>query len=636
MEDAKRGKYHNCIKGRLFEGFSQHEAETACAKWLTDTDGEKNKNDINVNFVDAKECVSRKISIFSKEHPEWKHEKVVAAAHGYCGKKSLKDDIDLSNIIKRSTSLSLSRFSTLIRNIKTKIALKVPHMGMLPQKTSLPLKNLNRLQTKMEKQITSEQSWLTSEAEVQRKAYAKYMRKQDADLPDMTTEEITDSIEILHDEILNYYPFLSAEEAIDRAFELPQGDNAWFLSNESEIVSMNDGLNNVIKAPIILAREMVQPYDIEDDETGEVRREYHFKPYHELKKAINDIKQIGSLDIIIEHQDWYGEENIIGHVKEFRADDSTRTIRGMGYFDINKLPEGILTMIRDGTIVPVSIGFLAMLGASGTWNDTEYDHTQENIILRHLAIVVDAVARCPPDQCGVNLKDAENSENIKTFIIINKDSYFYNICNIYNDSKKETNKEQNINKNTEKIDMIQEDLSDGKLKGEPEIFEAFLGKLRSMINDDGWEQELKTNRIAQILAVLGIKGKSDSKMDDKEFQDAITKKDSELEEIRKELSDSRDRVKKFEEKERLNYIRQIKKFGDKYSDEELNAEDLNSLEKIADAVSRFAPSTEKPTTIPVAPKDDKKGLEKELGDTKRIDFSNVFEDVNKEFNLEGI
>jgi iron-sulfur cluster repair protein YtfE (RIC family) len=147
---------------------------------------------------------------------------------------------------------------------------------------------------------------------------------------------------------------------------------------------------------------------------------------------------------------------------------------------------------------------------------------------------------------------------------------------------------------------------------------------------------LKDNRIARILAALGIKGRSDSEMDEKEFQDAITKKDSELEELRKELSDAVMDIKKYQEKERQNFIKAIKKFGDKYSDEELEKKNLESLEEIADAVSRFAPSDEKPDKIPVAPKDDKKKLEDELDETKRIDFSNVFEDVNKEFDLKGL
>lgn len=583
--------------------------------------------------MEDNECVPTKIKIFASEHPDWKHTKVVAAAQGWCRKQSHDDAIDISNVIARSKSLSLSKFSTLIKNIKTRIGLKVPHMGILPQKTSLPMKNLNRLQTKMEKVITAEGKWLTAEQFAQRKRYAQYMRKRDAEDITLTDEEFTDGIDELYVEIIDYYKFLTPEEAIDRAFELPQGDRAWIMSDEAEIVSMNDGLNNIIKAPIILAKEMVQPYT---NDKGEI--EYHFKPYEELQKAVEDIKYYGSLDIIIEHQDWYDHDNIMGFVKEFRADDSTRTIRGMGYFDVGKLPEGLLQMIRDGEIIPVSIGFLAQLGEGGEWNGIEYKYTQKNIHLRHLAIVLDAVARCPPGVCGVNLKDAEKAGKTKHFIIINKENYYYNICNIYNDSKKETNKEINIDKKTEKIDTMQED---SKKRGsiteqEPSDFEAILGRLRSLINDDDWAGELKDNRINLILTALGLKGKSDSKMDEKEFDDAIAKVNSELEESRKELSDAKEMVTKYQEKEKLNFIKAIKKFGDKYSDEELKVKTLENLEEIADAVSRFAPSDDKPDTLPVAPKDDKEKLEDELEETKRIDFSNVFEDVNKEFNLSGL
>jgi len=490
---------------------------------------------------------------------------------------------------------------------------------MLPQKTTLPMKNLNRLQTKMEKTVTQEQKWLTAEQYEQRKQYAKYMRKQDANNEPLSLLE-------LYNEILDYYPLLTPDEAMDRAFEPPQGDNAWFLSSESEIISMNDGLNNIIKAPIILAKEMVQPYKTEGGGL-----EYHFKPYIELQRAVEDIKEIGSLDIIIEHQDWYGEENIVGLVKEFRADDSTRTIRGIGYFNVAKLPDGLKQMISDGEIIPVSIGFLAKLGKGGEWNGVEYNHRQESIILRHLAICLDSVARCPAGVCGVNLKDSENSENVKTFIIINKDSYYLNICKIL--------KESNIIKQkTEKIDIMQGDSTKrGATDGpEPSDFEAILTRLRSLINDDEWEQEIKENAIGRILAALGINKKSDSKMDEKEFQDAITKKESEIKDLHEKLSDAISKKEKAEEIIKRNYITAIKKFGDKYSDEELEPKTLENLKEIADAVSRFAPSTKKPDIVPIAPKDDKDKMEDNLDKAKRIDFSRVFDDVNKEFNLEGV
>ncbi len=644
MEDAlKRGKHYNCIKALTYQGFSEEEAKLACAKFLVDNDAEKSAEwDLNLDFVDAdeeiednrlkgesgEECVKRKIHIFAHEHPDWSHDQVVAASHGYCG-LSKSDAIELSHILKRSTSLSLSKFSTLIKNIKSRIGLKVPHMGILPQKTSLPMKNLNRLQTKLEKTITQEQKWLTAEQYEQRKQYAKYMRKSDAEeeIQDeelMSDEEFTDSINILYNEILNYFPFDDAETAIDKAFELPIGDNAWILSNEAQIISMNDGLNNIIKAPIILAKEMVQPYTTEK---GEV--EYHFKPYNELEKAVERLGKNGSLDMIIEHQDWYDTDNIIGYVKEIRADNKERCIRGMGYFHESKLPKGLKQMIKDGEIVPVSIGFLAKLGNSGTWQGIEYKHTQEHMILRHLAICLDSIARCPAGMCGVNLKDA-NSEKTKTFIIIKKDNYYYNICNIIRDSKKETNTESIIKK-IEKVEKMQEDSN--RPQGLPSDIDAILSKLISLIQD----QKVETEPIMKkILTALGIKNKSDNKMDEKEFKDTLDKKDLELKDLIEKLENAKKLNDSLASELRENYIAKIKKFGDKFSDEELEAKNLNSLKEIADAVSRFAPSEDKPEVIPVAGKDDKKKMEDEIGKEERIDFSKVFDDVRSEFNMQGL
>ena len=107
--------------------------------------------------------------------------------------------------------------------------------------------------------------------------------------------------------------------------------------------------------------------------------------------------------------------------------------------------------------------------------------------------------------------------------------------------------------------------------------------------------------------------------------------------LRVELSDALGKIKEFEEKERLNFIKLIKRFGDKYSDEELNKiEDLKILESIADTASRFAPSNDKPDVIPGGGKPDKKKMEDDLKKgVERIDFTKIFEDVNKEFNMIG-
>lgn len=641
----KRGSYVNCKNMLKYLGYSEDEAEVACSKYLQDqelgdtdefnlmfTDDDED-NDEEIDDKDGdKGCVSRKIHIFSNEHPDWSHNKVVAAAMGYCG-LSKKDAINPSGIIPHARNISLSKFSSLIKTLRTKTSLKVGAMGIIPNPIERPMKNLNRLQTKLEKIITQEQKFLTSEAYEQRKQYARYMRKTDSE--ELSDSDYVNILEGLYNDIIAYYPELSPEDAIDKAFEPEQMDNAWILSNEAEIVSFNDGLNNIIKAPVILAKEMVQPYTLEDGTT-----EYHFKPYDELKEAIDDIKRIGSLDIIIEHQDFYDDDNIIGVVKEFRADSNDRSIKGMAYFRESKLPDGLKQMIQDGEIIPVSIGFLAKLGSGGEWMGQKYQHIQRNIILRHLAVCLDSVARCPPGVCGINLGDAFNNEysdNKKIYILKNKESYYYNICNIIRDSKKETNKE--LSKNIEEIEAMQKDSNkEGEIAAtEPDDLEAMLKRLR-MFMAGVHESNKRDNAIARILSALGIKSKSDSNMDEKEFNDALKIKDETINNLSKELSDSKKRIEELESAKRIELMKNIRKFG-KYSEEELvkmeKDSSLNELSVVEDAVKRFQPSDLKPEPLPVGAKDDKKKMEDELDKPERIDPYRVFDDVKDNFDMSG-
>ena len=50
--------------------------------------------------IESDECVSRKISIFSEEHPEWKHEQVIAAAMSWCKENSAKDSKSIGRFFR--------------------------------------------------------------------------------------------------------------------------------------------------------------------------------------------------------------------------------------------------------------------------------------------------------------------------------------------------------------------------------------------------------------------------------------------------------------------------------------------------------------------------------------------------------
>ena len=171
-------------------------------------------------------------------------------------------------------------------------------------------------------------------------------------------------------------------------------------------------LNNVIKVPVILAKEMIQLY-----KNG---KESHFKPYEELVKAIDSQED---LPIIIEHKRW-GDDDVVGYVKEFKCNDSKRDIRGIAYLTKSKLPMGIVDRLAKSIVVPVSIGFWANLGDAGEFNGQKYDRIQKDIVLNHLAICINSIARCPVESCGLNLDSEENT-------LVNEERLIIRHC-IYN------------------------------------------------------------------------------------------------------------------------------------------------------------------------------------------------------------
>ncbi len=103
------------------------------------------------------------------------------------------------------------------------------------------------------------------------------------------------------------------------------------------------------------------------------------------------------------------------------------------------------------------------------------------------------------------------------------------------------------------------------------------------------------------------------------------------------LEDAVKRINDLEDEKRINYMKVIKSFGDKYSDKELEEKTLEQLEIIYDACERFAPSTEKPNLLPLGKHNRDKSYEQaEKRENGLIDASSVFDDVAKEFNMSKI
>ncbi|KKL55017.1 hypothetical protein LCGC14_2259610, partial [marine sediment metagenome] len=319
-----------------------------------DTEGmtdEEKETAYRMKLMDEKDCRSRKISIFHKEHPKWNQDKVIAAAIGYCKTHKLKD-ADFIKLIKqqsivgeeqgsetfrRVSGISMRRFATLIKLIKGKKALKIGHAGILPFKVELPMKNLNRLQTKLEKLVTEETKLLTSEQQEQRAQYAKYMKKSDSD---NLIVELHDNIVTIID---NNTPSDAEDEIMNYLTPIEMRDNIW-VDSAIEFGKINTGMNNIIKAPVILAKEGIQEYRFQNDD-GSIRKELHLKSYPELRKAI---RGLDTLHMIVEHKESWNYGDSVGCVRQIVADPKIRAIRGMAYFKKDSLPKYLLDTLMAG------------------------------------------------------------------------------------------------------------------------------------------------------------------------------------------------------------------------------------------------------------------------------------------------
>ncbi len=628
-DEMRAGLFQTCKQHLINQGFPEEHADIVCGEFLkrdemeTEDDlGERNTK-FNLMFVDTEDSkkekntfISAKIKILKKEHPDWSHEQIVAVAHSYWRKRKKDAVIPLTKKvggespstayygIERVGNISLKKISSVIKLIKTKRGMKVGHMGLPPFLSMLPMKSLNRLQTKLEKLFTEEQKYLTAEQQSQRATYMTTMKKQDA----------LEIAEIIGEENMKYLT-----------------PDTGFFYDELSIENANTALNNIIKAPIILAKEITQPYWFKN-ENGSTRKEIHFKPYAELERSIEALEQ---LPIIIEHQDNFTEDEIVGYVKQLVADPEIRGIRGTGYFFENKIPKLLFDKLKNKEPVGVSIGFLAELGNSGLFDGIFYDHSQQNIELEHLAVIFDSIPRCPIESCGINIE--ENKKDYDEFTIINKGNYYYNIDSLLKDTRKQ---KINSEKNTSSDSMTDDSFADpksGKISSgtEPKDLETMLDRLRRYMAgvSDLVEQDFAKKKIQEILHMTDDKGEDEEptqegedNMDEKEFEDAIAKKDQEIASLKEIIKDS--------------LIKEIKQFADAETLEKLSLDDkcVHDLKTIKDTITTFKPIEKEADVLPMESKDEKGEAMKEAGldkKEKKYDTSELNTKINEEFDMSG-
>lgn len=364
-------------------------------------------------------------------------------------------------------------------------------------------------------------------------------------------------------------------------------DDAFSWVREDIVFDSANPLNNVIKIPVVLAKEMIQLY-----KNG---TEKHFKPYDELVKTIGLQDE---LPIIIEHKRW-GQEDVVGYVKEFKANDEKRRIQGTAYLRTSKLPEGISDRLVKQFIVPVSIGFWADLGDAGEFNGEKYDHVQRDLVMNHLAICINSIARCPTDSCGLNLDSDESSLVTEERLIKRGNEYYY----IFRQNKEEN--EKNI-----KIQEIGDTMGDGIRNFNEEVYSvpphknpkvsapskqiaetnpASLAILKTLLDWCQYFPDGNMRKDAESL-LTNLMNKEEPKMGDSE---EITELESRIKNLEDSLKEKDKMILDFEEEKKTELIDAIKKFS-MWEDSELADKCLHDLKIIADAVSKFEPTMVKP------------------------------------------
>lgn len=414
---------------------------------------------------------------------------------------------------------------------------------------------------------------------------------------------------------MDKHPKMNRDQAIAIAYSkcgLSRKDSTAWNTEDITMIGV-DSLNNVLKVPVILAKEMVQSY-----EHGNSKQ---FKPYDELVKCIDNIED---LPVIIEHKQW-GKDDVVGYVKEFRADEKDRSIKGVAYITESKILPALANTIKKGLTIPVSIGFWADLDEGGVFDGVAYDKTQRDIVLNHLAICINSIARCPPNQCGLNL-DTFQTDSMDGERLINKGNHYYYIKQDYEENEQNT-------KNQEIGDIMGDNIRNfptgvyttppnenpkasapsGQIQTAGDDIKAVLSTLLD------WCQYFPAGKGREDAESLLQSLLGDNKMGDNED---ITKLESRIKNLEDSIKEKDTLISKYEEEKRVSLTDSITKFS-VFKKDDLDGKCVKELEIIADTVSKFEPSMAKPK---MPPKPEQKKLKMEDARLTPFVFDGTFED----------
>jgi len=155
---------------------------------------------------------------------------------------------------------------------------------------------------------------------------------------------------------------------------------------------------NQLVGEAVVARAGVYEYP-ELAPEGPVRQ---LKSPEELAKAV---KLTPTVPIIFNHVT-PGEETAAEWVGTayLRYEDSA--VKARCVFDAERIPDWLAATLQDGRPIPVSAGFTYDYGPSGTWQGQRFDALQQNILFKHVGVIVDPnmePRKTPREGVGLNL-----------------------------------------------------------------------------------------------------------------------------------------------------------------------------------------------------------------------------------------
>ena len=341
-------------------------------------------------------------------------------------------------------------------------------------------------------------------------------------------------------------------------------------------------MNGILEVGVTMAAEMVQKYHrseipfIDENAPPDVQYVKVFKPYEELKKAIDDLKDRGitQLPFVMPHTNgtflkdqvpekakqyltrFVTDTDVKAWVKKFRADDTTRKIKATLYIPLSKNDPKFIDAVKKGKVIDVSIGFICSFDDGGEFNGEEYLLTQRDIQIGHLAGLIHDRGKCPSGICGINQDSTvEVGDHDHEFHQV---PHFIEAIDFDHREELATNFVEPTSPNelpkTATIGPL------GGLNTSQNISHTVEAKKMPDIEIDfkkaiaDKDQEL-ANLKAQLATIKESQDKAhESKLEAASLKETIKQRDLSLEAMKKTVADAEAKVKKFEDNERVSII----------------------------------------------------------------------------------